>query len=328
MPVDRKEIKRYIEELELSDSLKANILQELEADEKRANSFIGQRLRQDDYTRKTTELADQRKAMERGVETAIAQAIQPYAAKLQEAEGKMSKILKDVESERISRTTAEQRLLRVKEQYQLSDDDIPAVHPAGAPQPKPDIDIDQKLQELRATLTKDIKETIVKEMMPELMAFPKISAMQQEIIAEHLALTGKRLTAKDLDKLVDLAPKAGGLYKAWEQEYEIPGIRMAKHDEDLTTRERQKWDDEQKRKASEAALAGVTNPQQDKLLSTSPVFRRYEDRSKDSVQSEANGNQNGGGTDQRGMSGAERATVKWVERRNQGVPLGKEAPVK
>ena len=328
MPIDKKELKRYIEELGLSEALQANVLQELEADDTRATRFVGQRLRQDDYTRKTTELADQRKQMEKGVETAVGQAVQEYATRLQEAEGKMTKILKDLESERISRATAEQRLQRVKSQYELSDDDIPAPAAAGAAQPRAEIDLDQKLNDFKKTFAQEIKASFIKEIMPELASFPQISAIQQDIIAEHQALTGKRLTSKELNELAKLAPEAGGLYKAWEQKYEIPGIRMQKHDEELTSRERQKWDDEQKRKASEAALAGVTHAAQDGTpLTTSPVFRTYQDRSKDLPGSEANGKPNGAGGETKPMSGAERATVKWLERRNQGL-LGKEAPVK
>lgn len=325
MPVDKKELKRYVEELGLTEALQANILQELEADEKRANSFVGQRLRQDDYSRKTMELAEQRKAMEKGVENAVGQAVQEYAQRLQQAEGKMSQILKDLETERISRTTAEERLQRVKRQYELSDDDIPVPAPSGAPQPKPDIDLDQRLTQFK----KEFKESFIKELMPELMSFPQISAIQQDIIAEHAALTGKRLTAKDLAKLADLAPKAGGLYKAWEQEYEIANIRMQKHDEELTTRERQKWDDEQKRKASEAALSGVTHTAQDgKPFAPSPVLRTYRDRSKDAPPSDTNGKPNGSSGESPRLSGAERATVSWLERRNQGIPFGKDAPSK
>lgn len=328
MPIDKKEILRYIEELGFSDSLKANVLQELEADEKRATQFLGQRLRQDDYTRKTTELAEQRKALEKGVETAVGQAVQEYAVRLQEADGKMTKILKDLESERISRATAEQRLQRVKEQYALSDDDVPAPAAAGTPQPRPDFDFDAKLNEFKKSLIPDIKKEFIKEIMPELMSFPQISAIQQDIIAEHAALTGKRLNAKDLAELAKLAPEAGGLYKAWEQRYEIGNIRMQKHDEELTARERQKWDDEQKRKASEAALAGVTGTAlEPRPYAASPVIRPYQDRSKDAPASDANGKPNGSSGQAR-PSGAERATTAWLERRHQGVPFGKEAPTK
>jgi hypothetical protein len=325
MAIDKKELKRYIEELGLPEPLQAELLQNLEADPTRAGNFVGQRLRLDDYTRKTMELADQRKQ----AEAAVGQAVQEYATKLQEAEGKMAKILRDLESERISRATAEQRLQRVKSQYELSDDDIPAVEAPGVRQPRPELDLDQKLAEFKTSISKEIRDNFVKEIMPELMSFPQISAIQQDIAREHYTLTGKHLTSKDFAELTKLAgEEKTSLYNAWERKHDIAGIRMTKHDEELTTRERQKWEDEQKRKNSEAALAGVNRATQDgKSLSTSPVFRPYEDRSKDLPGFD--GKPNGSNGEAKPMlSGAERASVKWMERRNQGVPLGKEAPAK
>lgn len=333
MPIDKKELKRYIEEIGLPEALQAELLQNLEANEKLAGQFVGQRMRLDDYTKKTMELANQRKAVEAAeaaTKTAVPQAVQEYATKLLEAEGKMTKILKDLETERISRATAEQRLQRVKSQYELSDDDIPAVAPAGTPQVRPDIDFDQKLNEFKVGFAKEMKDSFLKEILPELNAFPQIIDIKADINREHHDLTGKWLSATEMAELATMAPKSGGLYKAWEQKYEIPAIRMTKHDEDLTARERQKWEDEQKRKNSEAALQGVTRANQDgQPLSTSPVFRRYEDRSKDAGLADTNGKPNGSGGEAKPMlSGAERAATKWVERRNQGVPLGKETPTK
>lgn len=329
MPIDEKELLRYVDELGLSDAVKAQVLQELKADEKRATQFVGQRLRQDDYTKKTTDLAQQRKDLETTAQTAVSQAVQEYAGKLQGAEEKANKILKDLENERITRNTAEQRLLRLKEQYQLSDDDIPPLNAGGGnPQPRVEIDLDTKLGEFETRVTKQIKETLVKELMPELMAFPRISAIQGDIIAEHLALTGKRLTAADMAKLTELAPKVGGLQKAWEQEYGIADIRMQNHDKELTAKNRQTWEDEQKAKASEAALATVAHVGQDgKPLSTSPVLRPYQNRDGDSPlepgKAAGNGNQNGGHGEPK-LSGAERAAVKWVEKANKGL-IGKPA---
>jgi len=334
MPIDKQVLKKYIEELGLSDALQANLLQELEADDKRATQFVGQRLRQDDYSRKTADLSEQRRQAEETNKTAVGTAVQEYAQKLQEADGKMNKILKDLETERISRATAEQRLQRVKQQYDLSDEDVPITAPAGERQASAEIDLDKKLAEFKTSLSKEIKESFVKEIMPELMSFPQISAIQQDIRAEHFALTGKHLNAKDLGELTAAAAKSGkSLYATWEEKFEIPGIRMTKHDEALTEKNRRDWDDEQKRKASEAALQGVSHPASaGALLSTSPVLRPYADRSKDGPGETGNGadksSGNGHGEAKPSLSGADRAAIRWTERRNQGVPLGKEAPVK
>lgn len=319
---DKATMLAYLDELGFSDALKANVIQELEADENRANAFVGQRLRHADYTKKTQELADQRKSLEGSVATQV----QEYATRLQQAETKMNQILRDLEQEKISRTTAEQRLQRVKTQYELSDDDIPPVHVAEPPA-RTSLDIDQKLTEFKTQFGKELTEKFVKEIMPELMSFPQISALQQDIIAEHQALTGKRLTAKDLNELTALAPKAGGLYKAWEEKYGIADIRQQKHDEELTAKNRREWEDEARRRASEDALAGV-RPREtgESQFSTSPVLRGYRDRSKEETAEPAGNGKGKEATPAPRLSGAERAAAKFVERRNQGIPLGKEAP--
>lgn len=316
---DKATMLAYIDELGFSDALKANVLQELEADESRANNFVGQRLRQADYTRKTQELADQRKTLD----TAVAGQVQEYAQKLQEADTKISNILKDLENEKISRATAETRLQRVAKQYEIPDEDIKIIvnenqPPPGRPTAVPGLTED-KLAEILAKR----EDELVKKLMPELMSFPRISAIQQEIRDQHYELTGKRLTAKEVEELMNEAPKAGGLVGAWEAKFGIAGIRQERHDREVSEKAVTKFQEEQKRKASEDAIASIHNQDSSKPISTSPVIRQYQDRSKDDAAPAANG---GGNAPERRISGAERAAVKWTERRNQGIGLGKEAP--
>lgn len=323
MPIDKKELRRYIEELNLSEPLTANLLQELEADEKRAVQFVGQRLRQDDFTRKTQELADQRKTLE----SAVSGQVKEYAQKLQEADQKVANILKDLEGERINRATAEMKLKRVAEQYEIHDDDLKSIIASNEPpisRNAPPAGItEEKLAEILAK-----RETeLVNKLMPELMSFPQISAIQQEIRDNHFELTGKRLTAAEMTELMKEAPKAGGLIKAWEEKHGIAGIRQERHDKEVTAKAIEAYKTEEMRKASEAAIATVHNQDGVRPLSTSPVLREYRNRAEEPAAANGgNGNGKGNEPPQPRMSGAERAATKWVERRNQGIGLGKEAP--
>ena len=316
---DKATLLSYIDELGFSDALKANLLQELEADESRANNFVGQRLRQSDYTKKTTELADQRKALQ----TSVTGQVQEYAQKLQEADTRVANILKDLETEKISRATAETRLQRVKQQYEIPDEDIKAIVAENQPQPGQRQNATGLTEEKLAEILAKREDELVKKLMPELMSFPRISAIQQEIRDQHYELTGKRLTAKDMEEMMNEAPKTGGLVNAWETKFGIGGIRQERHDKEVSDKAVSKFQEEQKRKASEDAISSIHNQDSSKPISTSPVMRQYQDRSKDEAAPAANGD---GKAAERRLSGAERAAVKWTERRNQGIGLGKEAP--
>lgn len=191
------------------------------------------------------------------------------------------------------------------------------------------------LEAVTALLAKR-EEDLIKRLMPELISFPEISNIQQEIREQHFALTGKRLTAEDMRGLMKDASKenSGGLVGVWESKYEIPKIRMTAHDKEVADSALKTYQEELKRKASEDAIATVHNQDSTKPYSTSPVLRQYRDRSTEDGQpvgEKKNGTGNGNGKEkppEPRMSGAERAAVKWVERRNQGVSFGKEAPVK
>lgn len=321
---DKATLLAYVEELGLSDALKANVMQELEADESRATNFVGQRLRHSDYTKKTQELASQRQTLEQ----AVSGQVKEYAQKLQEADQKVANILKDLEGERINRATAEMKLKRVAEQYEIHDDDLKSIIASNNEPPvnrnaPPAGLTEEKLLEILAK-----RETeLVNKLMPELMSFPQISAIQQEIRDTHYELTGKRLSAAEMTELMKEAPKAGGLIKAWEEKHGIAGIRQERHDKEVTAKAIEAYKTEEMRKASEAAIATVHNQDGIRPLSTSPVLREYRNRAEEPAAGNGGGNNNGKGSEpQPRMSGAERAATKWVERRNQGIGLGKEAP--
>src|SRR5207244_10661733 len=95
----------------------------LTTNEKAATQFIGQRERHDKFTRLTQDLSTKERDLDRRVNDQITE----YAQQLQAADERIKKIMGDFESESISRATAEARLMKVKQVYNLSDEDIPNV---------------------------------------------------------------------------------------------------------------------------------------------------------------------------------------------------------
>lgn len=327
---DKATLLAYVDELGFSDAFKANLLQELDADENRANAFVNQRLRQADYTRKTQELSNQRKDLD----VAVTQQVQEYAQKLQEADGKIARILKDFEGEQISRATAENRLRTLATKYEIPKEDLADLlkePPADAPKNGgTGVTLEQVSELMNKTL-----ETYTKKLMPDLLSFPQISAIQQEIRDQHSELFGKRISKKEMDELMTAAAKenSGGLMKVWEDRFEVPKVRGELHDKSVGETAVSKYKDEQTRKASEDAIRQVHNQSDSaRPLSSSPVLRDYRSRSEESGKPEPGSNGKGKepGSDNKPpeprMSGAERAAVKWTERRNRGIGLGKEAP--
>jgi hypothetical protein len=326
VPVDLTIINSLLDELSPPAELRKGMSEFLSSNEDAAKQFVGQRMRNSDYTRKRQEEA----ALLQQVETENKQKLDAYAQQLSEAQDRITKIMADYEGESVSRAQAQARLRAVKEKYSLGDDDIPAV-PVDRDKVKPadnTIDFEARFKALREEVVNDT----VKRLLPELAAYPKLTVHQAAIANEYQSLTGKSLSEDDWDKVFDRQKKGGTLREAFEREFEIPKLRQDKHDETILSAARTKWDEEQKRKASDAALEGVTNRNaqlNNNQFSHSPVLGR-----KFQVQTE----EQTGGTGaappppnspppppvQR-LSGADRAALKYMERRNQGIPLGKEA---
>jgi hypothetical protein len=322
---DKATLMAYVDELGFSDAFKANLLQELEADENRAAKFIEQRLRHTDYTRKTQELASQRKELD----VAVTQQVQEYASKLQEADGKIAKILKDFEHEQISRTTAENRLRTLAVKYEIPKEDLADLLKDSTPAPNARPNGDAITLEQVTVLMNKTLEDYTKKLMPELVSFPQISNLQQEIRDQHKELFGKRITNEEMKEIMTAAAKDGspGLMKIWEDRFEVGKVRGEIHDKEVAANAIKHHEEERTRKASEDAIRQVHNQADPtKPLSSSPVLREYRSRSEDG-QPEAPANGKGKENDnvkppEPRRSGAERAAIKWTERANQGL-IGK-----
>lgn len=330
MAIDNARVTSLIDELGLEGADKDYFTKVLTTNEKAATQFVGQRERHDLLTRRTQDLSTK----ERDLERRANEQVTAYAQQLQEADDRIKKIMTDFEKAEISRATAEARLMKVKETYNLSDEDIPVVQ----------VQQQQRQQEpqsldIKKILT-DFKRELLSELSPELAAFPRVAAIQNEILARHQELIGKRLTQVEMEELMKTSQAENGpsLMNAWRQKFGIDAIEKTKEREEWSKEDRRKWDDEQKARASEEALRGVKRSADGNIKHLSPVFREYQthdepgtrDMTPAARQQQQQDHQQQRTTEVQNtpkLSGAERAAARFMERRNAGIPMGAPEPV-
>lgn len=330
MAIDAARVSSLIEELGLEGPDKEYFSKVLTTNERAATAFVGQRHRHDDYTKKTQDLSEREKTISKKANDAIGQ----YAAQLQAADTKIRDIMNKFETESISRATAEARLLKVKETYNLSDDDIPAVTTPA----KVTSDDKGLSAESIKTMLKEFKSEFMREIAPELMAFPQVSAIQQEIYRRHRELTGKDMNLAEMKDLMKTSQSENGpnLMQAWREKHGIDKLEKDREHADLKKQWQVERDDEDKKRRSEEAMRGVKATVDGEVKTFSPVIgRKYEthnepaerqqteQRPQTQTQQQAPQPQASGPK----MTGAERAAQKYIERRQAGIPMGKEAPV-
>jgi len=329
MPVDRDVLKATINEAVAGDSELAALLeQKLQANDNMAAAFTGGFLRNRDYTQKSQAIADERRTLENQVEQ--------YRQLLETAEVDKAKVLKDLATHKVSVAQANARLKHIKDTYQLGDDDIPSIpdqiqtYQTRSPVDS-SADVDQKLAAFKQEMTRYLAEKLV----PELGGMAQLDIMWSDIRDEHRELTGKRLSAKEAQQLLDEADKrsrAGrpiSLKALWEEKYDAPSLRQKSHDNTLEKELRAKWDAEQQAKISEAAMAGVrpVAPDQGGLRTSSLFshkFQVHEDTAAApaATQAAAQAKQAMSASERQALSGAERAAKRYLERRANGIPMG------
>lgn len=328
MAVDQALLQQLVDEIPFTDpNHKKYFLDSLKADEAAATQFVGQRLRHADYTKKTTELNTEKQTLAQKAN----QSVQTYAQQLAEMQAQFRKVMDDYSNEKISRTKAETILQKVKSVYNLSDDDIPKLEATPAQQQQ---NVGGGLTEARVQeMMNDFQQNLLKQLAP-INQFPEIPVLIQDMRDEHMRLTGQTLPMEKVREYMARARQENGpsLRSAWEEEFKIPDLRKSKEREEWTKQERQKWEDEQKAQASQAALRQVTRGPDGKFQSLSPVMgRKYQEHvdptNKDIVDNRQQ-QQQARETSGPKPTGAERAAQKWIERREQGIPMGQEAPTK
>jgi hypothetical protein len=330
MPVDQDALKAALREAVNGDGeLYALLEQKMLANEPIATSFLSGYMRNKDYTQKTQTLAQERGQYEENkkvYETQLAQ----YQQLLQESEGAKQAVLRDLAQHKESLSGAYARLQHIKDTYQLSDADIPQYKDLIDTQRKEkpvdhSTDIDQKLQAFK----REIGEYLQNKLVPELGGMAQLDIVWSDIRDEHRELTGKRMTAKEQQDLFQEADKRSrsgrpiSLKALWEEKYEVGNLRQKHHDEGLEKTLRQKWDDEQKAKLSEQALAGIhpTAPDQQGLR-TSNIFQHKFQLHEEQPAAAPKTREAPSAKERSALSGAERASKRYLERRANGIPMG------
>lgn len=334
MPIDKQTLKEVLREAAGDDGeLYAILEQKLLANDAQATQFISGFMRNRDYTQKSQALAEDRRKLETQhggeVENYKAQ-LEQYRQALEGAETSKQQVLRDLATHKESLQGAYARLKHIKDIYQLTDADIPDYKDLidTAQKGKP-VDSSNDLDERFAKFEKGIKDYLAQKLVPELGGIAQLDIVWAEIRDEHKELTGKSLTAKESNELLleankrNREGKPASIKQIWEEKYDTAGLRMKKHDEDLLKTNREKWEAEQIAKRSEEAMAGLrpTAPDQQGYRTSNILnhkFKIHEELPAGAPKPREAPSAN----DRSSLTGAERATRKFLERRANGIPMG------
>ena len=253
MAVDKTILRQLVEEAAGGDQETTEFLmKKYEANDALAAKFVAGRMTHADYTRKTQELAEERKAIGDS-KARIAQ----MQAQLDAAEGEKNKIMQDLASRRVTVAKAKELFTILRDKYNLDDTDLPGMSDliATRQEGKPvdsSPDLDAKFAEFKTSLMGEMEKKFAGAMIPEIGSMAIMPLIWNKINAEHEELTGKKLTFKEQQEILKLAQAGtesslgkGSLVGIWQDQYNIDGpdgLRMKKRDEGM----RQKWEEERK----------------------------------------------------------------------------------
>lgn len=336
MPIDKAALKEHIAEVTGGDSEFAKFLEEKYlANDAAATSFMGGFMRNRDYTQKSQALATDRGVFEQERRAYDGQ-IQQYKQMLEAAEAEKAKIMKDLAAHKVTVAQSQARLKHLKEFYNLSDEDVPNIPEQIETYQKGKVvdsstDLDEKLAAFEKAFEKKITTFVTERLVPELGGMAQLDIVWNDIRDEHRELTGKRLTAKEAQELLNEADKRGragrpiSLKAMWEEKYDAPSLRQKHHDDDFEKKLREKWDSEQAAKISEAAMQGIRPgmQQQGLGLRTSQIFdHKFKVHEEAEPQAVPKLRETSSAAERQALSGSERAAKKWIERRGAGIPIG------
>jgi hypothetical protein len=336
MPVDKQALQDVIREAVGDDDEMFHFLsQKLQANDQRATNFLAGFMRNKDYTQKSQALAEEKRTYDGNTQQWNTQLntyntqLDQYRQMLEKAEAEKLAVLRDLGKERESLQGAYARLQHIKDIYQLSDQDIPSYKDLidtakkGKPVDHSDIDIDAKISGLKKELT----DYLAQKLIPELGGMAQLDIAWNDIREEHRELTGKRLTGKEQQELLDEANKRaqGGrpisLKQLWEEKYDGPKLRLTKHDEEREKELRTKWDAEMVQKRSEEAMQGL-HPNAPDGLRTSQILNHKFQTHEEGPAPLARKVEARSSTQREALGGADRAAKRFLERRAAGVPMG------
>ena len=330
MPIDKAELKQRIAELAGDDAELAKLFEEkLLANDTVATNFMGGYMRNRDYTQKLQALSTDRGILDqerRGYDGQIAQ----YRQLLEAAENEKGATMRELAQHKISVATANARLKHLKQQYNLGDDDVPDIpDQIETFQKGKVVDNSNELDKRFADFEKKITSYITDRLVPELGGMAQLDIVWADLRDEHRELTGKRMTAKESQELLNEADRRGkagkpiSLKALWEEKYDAPALREKHHDDALEKKLRQRWDDEQTAKRSEEALAGIRPGMQGQGLRTSQILEhKFKVHEEDSPTAAPRLREAPSANDRQKLSGAEIASKGFLERRAAGLPIG------
>jgi len=350
MAVDKQLLESCIAEAAGDDKEMTDFLRErYTKNDTLAAKFVGGFTRTADYTRKTQELADQRKTFE----TEHAQ-LEHARKALEAADKEKNDVLKELAAHRISTAKARELMKVLQEKYQLTDEDLPGMsdlietRKTGVPTDNTP-DIETRLVAFGEDLMKKMEAKFVNAMTPELGAMANLPLIWGEIQREHEELTGKRLTFAEQQEILksardntDSSMGKGSIYGIWIDKYKIggeDGLRMKKRDERLKAEwvsDREKAEaDERSKKALEVVTPSAPDLGDGPGISAAfkTRFRTFEmDPNKPATPAgdgvptlKVEPGQHVRQTGNRGLSGAQRAAQKFLEQRSKTGGGGKAA---
>jgi hypothetical protein len=328
MAIKQQDFEQWLDDVAAGDASVREALQKsLGANETARERAVGGYLKEADYRHKTQLLAADRKQVE--------SKLSEYESALQEAEGKMAKIMDDLAKERIDRATADARLQAVKERWNLGDDDMPTerekqlTERIGKDVTKgANVDIDAKLEAFKSSLLKELQPSINRMTLDA----AAMDTVWDDIRDEHRELFGKRLTGRDQVELMsefqklaaakELPQGVTSLPAYWEHKYGVGAKRKESERKSLREEFRKEWEDEQTARRSKEMLEGVRGEESTVYQGEgSPLFgkklKTFEDEPVDKQQEKQVERK-----PELVRSGADRAAERFINRRAAGVPLG------
>jgi hypothetical protein len=301
-----------------------------------AAKFVGGYTRTQDYTQKTQSLAKERETM-----AGQTKQLETLRTQLEAAEADKSKIMKDLADRTISVSKARGLMQVLRDQYQLTDEDLPGMSDLIETSKKGKVvdstdDIDARFQKFGEDLMTRMEKKFVDSLMPELGSMASLPIIWNDISREHQELTGKPITFAEQQDILKTARESNKpLRQVWEDKFQIAGddgLRMKRRDENL----RKGWESDREKadadKRSKQALEVVTGGDRQPDLGTGPgispafktKFRQFDpDPNKPAIADqggipslEVKPGQHVRQTGDRGPSGAQRAAQKFLEQRS------------
>ncbi len=305
-------------------------------------------LMREDYSRKTQEVAEQRKQVETEV-NAILQERADLAQWRKGVEDKLTKAFADLNTERSTRAQFEARIKTIAEQNGLDEKDlmagivIPGVSPNGGGNPNPGAPANGTPQYLTVEDLDKLLEKRLTDRMGQLgLLATGVPAELYDIQAEHLMVTGKPLpvvrdaqgkpTEGGVALWREAAEKGISLRALWEQKYNIPQLRHDKEREAIRAEERGKLEAEFRAAATENVLqngaprTGTQGPRSilfDREMKT-PAERDAAAALSAGADAGDKGHNPPAGTAASGETRWQKAAGSYLDRRAHGIALGKE----